>query len=157
MIMRKKIAEYGLAVSKNNNYERADILQLMSDYGKRAFLLTCRFVPNNSDKYYTFGNVRVFDEAEMGKTKYQLTDHINFPRAIVNYYAYIDESEMRRKKFFAVCVPEIYMHYGRERAGLKLVKVDGGCPIVRAPEKTWEWESTLEELVRLRDQYNSKL
>ena len=93
----------------------------------------------------------------MGKTKYQLTDHINFPRAIVNYYAYIDESEMRRKKFFAVCVPEIYMHYGRERAGLKLVKVDGSCPIVRAPEKAWEWESTLEELVRLRDQYNSKL
>lgn len=43
-------------------------------------------------------------------------------------YTHINEFEMRRKKSFAVCVPEVNMHYAKERAGLKLAEIDGGCP-----------------------------
>lgn len=98
----------------------------------------------------------MFDESDAGKTKYQLTDHINFPKSIINYYIHIDETEMRRRKFFAVCVPELYMHYGKQRAGLKLAEINGWCPIARAPEKKWEWEDTLKKLEGLRDRYNFK-
>lgn len=152
----KSISEYGKQISKNDDYQRIDIQRLRDEYGERALIITCRYIPNGGLNHLTFGNIRIFDETEEYKTKYQLTDHVNFPKSIVARYIQIDEQEMRRKKFFAVCIPVLYNHYGMIRGGLKLAILGNERPIIRAPEKRWEWENELNKLIKLRDVYNAK-
>ncbi len=151
----KPISKYG-KISRNDDYRRIDIQRLRDEYGKKALIITCRYIPNDNQNYFTFGNIRVFDETEKNKTKYQLTDHVNFPKSIVSRYIKIDEQEMRRKKFFAVCIPTLYNHYGTTRGGLKLVTLWNAVPIIRASDKRWEWEDELNRLIALRDAYNAK-
>ena len=148
------ISEYGKKVSKNDNYERIDIQKLRAEYGEKALIITCRYIPNNRSDYLIFGNIRVFDESKKTKTKYQLTDHVNFPKSIISRFIKIDERDMRRKKFFAVCIPVLYNHYGIIRGEFKLVIPESGSPIMRAPEKQWEWEEELNRLINLRNIYN---
>ena len=151
--MSKKITEYGKCCGKNADFIRCDLLELYRDIGERAIIITCKYIYTQNSKYTTFGNIRVFDEIEEKKTKYQLTDHVNFPKALIERYISLSV-EFNHLKFFAICSPEKYNHYDVIRGGLKLLIDCGIPPIARAPEKQWLWEDILNRLITARDCYN---
>lgn len=151
---KKKIYEYG-EVKSNKDYHRISIAELCQDYGQRAFIISCKYKDGKNAKFATFSNIRVFDLEYHKKPKYQLTDHVNFPRSVVERYLDLDGPDYLGKKFFAVCIPKTYNHYGVERWGLDLVEMGNEPPIVRSPEVKWEWEKEVERLVRIANNYNN--
>ena len=117
-------------------------------------IFTCKYYINGNEKYVSVRNVRVFDDNQTRKTKYQLTDHVNFPRKLVEKYIDICEEELRNKKLMMVCTASKYNHYGVERYALKLVTGYSVSPIIRASTVKSKWLEDLERLKKLRDSYN---
>ncbi len=152
----KKLTEYGKRFTPNKDFIRTDLMELYSAIGEYAILITGKLVFTSANKHVTFGNIRVFDEADHEKTKFQLTDHVNFRRDIVERYVDLCQ-EMNHKKFFAVCTPHTYLYNGVIRAGLGLVELNGETPIIRAPEIRWMWQKELERLIQLRDLFNKQI
>lgn len=152
--MEKKLSEYGRKVGKNDSYIRCDILQLLNDFGQIALIVTCKYKHTENFQYATFVNVRVFDPADGKKTKYQLTDHINIPRKLLDHFISLT-AEYNHKKFFALCIPKTYDHYGVIRGGMDLLTGAGVIPIARAPEKEWKWNNLLNSLLAAQREYNA--
>jgi hypothetical protein len=151
----KKLTEYGV-VWHNSDYYRTDILQLGEDTSREAFIITCKYIHSDDHKLATFGNIKIFDETEGHKTKYQLTNHVNFPRQFVERHVTLSQAE-NHLKFFALCIPSCYNHFGDLRGGLTLLSGYDIPPISRAPEKKWLWDELLSKYVVARNNHNNLL
>ena len=149
----KKITNYGV-VGNNPDYYRTDILQLKEDTNKEAFIITCKYIHTDDQKLATFGNIKIFDETQDCKTKYQLTNHVNFPRQFVERHVTLSQAE-NHLKFFALCIPSSYNHFGDLRGGLTLLSGYDLPPISRAPEKKWLWDELLNQYINERNHHNS--
>lgn len=150
---KKSLVEYGKISSQNEDYFRADLIELYNDYGGRAIILTSKYIYGEIEKYVTFGNIRVYDETAGAKTKFQLTYHVNFPRKLVEQFVTLSR-DFHHKKFFLLCCPKLYNHYGDIRGGLDLITNAAFSPIIRAPDKAYEWQIMLQKMISERNKYN---
>ncbi len=149
-----KLSEIG-SVKSNNDFFRCDIMKVIELFGNNAILFTSKYVHTLNTKWATFKNIRVFDETLGKKTKFQLTDHINIDRHIINEYVTLTPEE-HNLKFFILGIPYKYQHYGHERGGIKLCTQIGITPILRAPEKEWIWQNEIDKLLEAKNQFNKR-
>jgi hypothetical protein len=135
------------------DHERVGLLRVGELFGDMAVIFQCVYHHLDNPKYASFINVRVFDDSIMRKTRLQLTDHINIPRANAGWYCHLDESVDNHRCWLLGTVGT-YRHYGAVRGQVRLLEgLKSTPPIIVGGDRN----RMLDGMVRAMRGYNAVL
>lgn len=134
-------------------YYRKGVKILILETNGKPVVVTGRYKHSNIKKWATFTCIRPYIPGIKTKT---ICSHINIERYRL-FPWYILDKEYHNRKFYIICNPIIYWHYGHERGTLQPAENIGIKPIILFGEAKYLIDGIINECHRFdRMQYEKK-